>query len=280
MADTKQDGGVSNYVIGHSKGVTNALAARSAARHMAFLLPHLQQDMHVLDVGCGPGSITCDMAELVPNGHVTGVDLSPAVLEEARAAATTRKVENTTFTTGDVQASLSFPDASFDVVFCHQLLNHLSDPIKALREMKRLIKPTGILAVREGICHLWYPDIPALADMDRIIETTMLAAGAKEPGAGRRLIAWTREAGYEPNDQDFLVNGTPIMGAEGRARMRGFFQASFSEGAALRKKAVAAGVDDKRITDLYEAAMKWAADSESFRVLVCGELVCRMDKTG
>jgi ubiquinone/menaquinone biosynthesis C-methylase UbiE len=280
MADTKQDGGSSNYVIGHSKDVTNALASRSAARQMAFLLPHLQQDMHILDVGCGPGSITCDIAELVPNGHVTGLDLSPVALEEARAAATTRKLENTTFTAGDVQASLPFPDASFDVVFCHQLLNHLSDPIKALREMKRLIKPTGMLAVREGICHLWHPDFPALADMDRIIAMTMLAAGAKEPGAGRCLIAWTKEAGYEPNDQDFLVNGTPIMGAAGRARMRGFFQASFSETAELRKKAVAAGVDDKRIADFYEAAMKWAADPESFRVLVCGELICRMDKTG
>src|ERR1700722_5291535 len=117
MADTKQDGGLSNYVIGHSKDVTNALAARSAARQMAFLLPHLQQDMHVLDVGCGPGSITCDMAELVPNGHVTGVDLSPAVLEEARAAATTRKVENITFTAGGIHSGQFLRDASYNFEF-------------------------------------------------------------------------------------------------------------------------------------------------------------------
>lgn len=203
MATPSSPGPPSHYAIGHTPGATTAQAGRSAAKHAAFLLPHLQPHMSILDVGCGPGSITCDLAILVPNGHVTGVDLSAGVIETARVAAEGRDVENASFEVGDVLAEkgLEYPDGSFDVVFCHQLLNHLVDPVRAMREMKRVCKPaTGILALREGIMHVWYPDDERLLDTDLILARVMKAGGVAQPGAGKYLPGWARECGFGGED--------------------------------------------------------------------------------
>jgi ubiquinone/menaquinone biosynthesis C-methylase UbiE len=276
MTESKHDGELSKYVIGHTKGVTNILSGRSAARSMAFLLPHLRPDMHILDVGCGPGSITCDIAELTPAGQITGVDLSPAAIDQARAACAGRKIENATFAAGNILSGLSFEDQSFDVVLCHQLLNHLSDPVKALREMKRLCKPDGIVAVREGICHLWHPDEPILQDQDKILDITMRHSGAYAPGAGRYIYAWAKESGFEPTLITFTVSGVPNKGPEWRAKQQEFFKDCFSEGAGIRMKAIKAGVQEKQISDFLETALAWIENEEAYQVMICGEIICKM----
>jgi ubiquinone/menaquinone biosynthesis C-methylase UbiE len=97
--------------------------------------------MRVLDVGCGPGTITADLAARVPGGQVTGIDAAAGVLAEARQEAARRGQANVRFETGDVYR-LAFDDGTFDVVHAHQVLQHLSDPVAALAEMRRVCRLT------------------------------------------------------------------------------------------------------------------------------------------
>ena len=73
------------YTHGHHESVVRAHASRTAENSAAFVIPHLTPGTSVLDVGCGPGSITCDFAMLVAPGTVTGLDRSADVIAHARA---------------------------------------------------------------------------------------------------------------------------------------------------------------------------------------------------
>jgi ubiquinone/menaquinone biosynthesis C-methylase UbiE len=130
--------------------VVRAHASRTAENSAAFVIPHLTPGVSVLDVGCGPGSITCDFAGLVAPGKVTGLDRSPDVITHAQELASDRGVENVEFVAGNIY-DLDFEDDTFDVVHAHQVLQHLTDPVEALREMRRVAKPGGIVAVRVDI---------------------------------------------------------------------------------------------------------------------------------
>ena len=120
------------YTHGHHESVLRAHRRRTAKDSAGYLLPHLRPGMSVLDVGCGPGTITVDLAALVAPGPVTAVELTDAALDLARAEAHARNQSNISFVTSDVCA-LDFPDNTFDVVHAHQVLQHVADPVQALR---------------------------------------------------------------------------------------------------------------------------------------------------
>ena len=135
------------YTHGHHESVLRSHKWRTAENSAAYLLPHLAEDAKVLDVGCGPGTITAGLADRVPRGHVTGIDAAQEVIDQASAAAGGRG--NLDFATGDVYA-LDYPDDSFDVVHAHQVLQHVGDQVSALREMRRVTRPGGLVAVRDA----------------------------------------------------------------------------------------------------------------------------------
>lgn len=174
------------YTHGHHASVVNSHARRTAQDSAAFLLPHLKPNHTILDIGCGPGTITADLAELVPEGDVTGVDAVEAVLERARAHVAGRSgITNCTFEVADANA-LPYSDASFDVVFCHQVLQHVQDPVGILKEMKRVAKPGGIVAAREADykSFAWFPEPQGLDEwLDAYRKTARLCGG--QPDAGR-----------------------------------------------------------------------------------------------
>ena len=148
------------YSHGHHGSVVKSHARRTAQNSMAFLIPHLLPDHHVLDVGCGPGTITADVAHLVPQGRVIGGDAVESVVSQARELAESRGLSNLSFQTLDGNA-LPFEDASFDIAFCHQVLQHVKDPVGLLREMRRVVKPGGgIVAARDADfgAFAWYPE--------------------------------------------------------------------------------------------------------------------------
>lgn len=132
-----------SYTPGHTENATAFMAARNFETHGQFFAPYLEPGLSVLDCGCGPGTITRGIAERVAPGQVAGVDFGQSQIEIAQKAAP----ENISFQTANCYA-LPFADASFDRIFSHALFEHLSEPVKALKEFHRVLKPGGIA----GIC--------------------------------------------------------------------------------------------------------------------------------
>ncbi|OFE16609.1 methyltransferase type 11 [Humibacillus sp. DSM 29435] len=183
------------YTHGHHESVLRSHRWRTANNSAAYLLPMLHPGLSVLDVGCGPGTITVDLAEIVSPGRVLALEPTEAGLDLARAEAERRGVSNVDFAVGDVLA-LGQADDSFDVVHAHQVLQHVPDPVGALREMARVCRPEGVVAARDAdyASFAWYPLLPRLDDWLQLYERVARANGG-EPDAGRRLLAWARDAG-------------------------------------------------------------------------------------
>ena len=138
------------YTMGYGPEFGKLLERRNAADCAAHLLPHLRPGMRLLDLGCGPGTISVGLADAVAPGELYGIDMEPSQVEMAGAAASAGGHANARFRTGDV-ANLPFDDAAFDVAHCHALLNHVPDTRAVLAEAKRVLKPGGLFAARESV---------------------------------------------------------------------------------------------------------------------------------
>ena len=184
------------YLHGHHDSVLRSHRWRTAENSAGYLLARLPATARVLDVGCGPGTITVDLAARVPQGEVVGIDRAGDVLDQARGEADRQGRSNVSFGTGDIY-HLGFGDAEFDVVHAHQVLQHLSDPVGALAEMRRVCRPGGLVAARDSdyAGMFWFPEDPELAEWLELYRRTARALGG-EPDAGRRLLAWARAAGF------------------------------------------------------------------------------------
>ncbi len=182
------------YTHGHHESVLRSHQWRTAANSAGFLLADLGTGDRVLDVGCGPGNITADLAQYVPDGSVVGIDLSEEII--ARATSDHAATPNVSFRVGDVYG-LDAPDGSYDVVYAHQVLQHLHDPVAALREMRRVLAPGGLLAVREADFggFFWHPATPALDEWMELYHRVTAHNGAQADG-GRHLPQWVRGAGF------------------------------------------------------------------------------------
>jgi ubiquinone/menaquinone biosynthesis C-methylase UbiE len=185
------------YTHGHHASVVRRHQQRTAERDAAYLLPHLAPGMRLLDAGCGPGTITAGLARAVAPGEAVGVDRAAEVLELARAHASEAGITNVRFEQADVY-DLPYADASFDVIHAHQVLQHLADPVAALVEMGRVLRPGGVLGVRDadyGTMSAW-PRSEAIDRWLRLYHAVAEANGA-DADAGRRLPSWLRDAGLE-----------------------------------------------------------------------------------
>ncbi|TCO62358.1 methyltransferase domain-containing protein [Actinocrispum wychmicini] len=182
------------YTHGHHEAVLRSHRSRTVANSAAYLVPHLRPGLSVLDVGCGPGTITADLAELVAPGVVTAVEPVPDAFGAAKEFAAGRNVTNIRFEIADVH-SLPYPDNSFDVVHAHQVLQHLHDPVAALREMRRVSR--GVVAARDSdyAAMAWFPESPVLDEWMALYRKVARHNGG-EPDAARRLLSWARAAGF------------------------------------------------------------------------------------
>ncbi|WP_420098550.1 class I SAM-dependent methyltransferase [Corynebacterium sp.] len=188
------------YTHGHGPAALANHVTRTAQDSVAFVLPYLHRDSRVLDVGCGPGSITLDLAALIAGeggaaSQVIGVENTPAPVEAAQQLAHQRGI-GAVFMTGDARA-LPFPDGTFDIVVAHQVLQHLGDPVAALREFARVTAPGGVVAVRDADydAMFFHPQPAGLLDWQRDYRRRARANGG-EPDAGRYLLQWARAAGF------------------------------------------------------------------------------------
>ena len=183
------------YTHGHADTVLRSHRTRTAENSAGYLLPSLRAGLEVLDVGSGPGTITVDLAARVAPGRVVGLETSVAAADLTRAEADRRGCTNVDVAVGDVHA-LDLPSDRFDVVHAHQVLQHVADPVTALREMIRVCRPGGVVAARDADFggFTWHPASSGLDRWRSLYESAARTNGG-EPHAGRRLLAWAHAAG-------------------------------------------------------------------------------------
>lgn len=215
MNDPRQARESAVYTHGHHESVLRSHRWRTAANSAAYLVPELRPGMRLLDVGCGPGTITADLAELVaPGGRVTAVDAAEDVLEQAAAHVKERGPAGAVdFAVADVHA-LDFPDDSFDVVHAHQVLQHVGDPVRALREMRR-VSPAG--RRRGGPRRRLRGDdlVPGRTGPGRVAEPVPAGRPRERRRTGRRAAAARLGAGGGLHGRDLLGDRLVLRHAGG-----------------------------------------------------------------
>lgn len=259
------------YTHGHHESVLRSHRWRTAENSAAYLLPHLAPGLSLLDVGCGPGTITADLARRVAPGLVVGIDAAADVIQAAAAAHPDDA--NLAFETGDVYA-LDAADDSFDVVHAHQVLQHLPDPVAALREMRRVAKPDGIVAARDSdyAAMVWHP---ADERLDRWLDLYRRIARANggEPDAGRHLKAWAREAEF--TDVAASASVWCFAAADEREWWGGLWADRMTESAIAAQARAEGLADEAELRDIAAAWKEWAAHQDGWFAVLHGEILCR-----
>lgn len=261
------------YTHGHHESVLRGHRRRTAQDSAAYLLPYLRPGLSVLDIGCGPGTITVDLAARVLPGSVTAVERTDAALDLARAEAQQRQAANISFVTSDVHA-LDFPDGVFDVVHAHQVLQHVTDPVQALREMRRVCVPGGIVAVRDAdyAGFIWHPQP---APLNRWLDLYQRAARANggEPDAGRRLLSWAQQAGFV----DITATGSLWCYAtdDTRSWWGGMWADRILQSDLARQLVSSGMANEAELKEISAAWRDWAAAPDGWFAIPNGEILCR-----
>jgi len=230
--------------------------------------------MDLLDVGCGPATITADLADRVTPGRVVGLDAASGALEAARATLAERDLPaRVELTDGDVM-SLPFDDGTFDVAHAHQVLQHLSDPVGALAEMRRVTRPGGIVAVRDAVysAMAWYPE-PEGMKLWRSVYMATARANGGEPDAGGRLLAWAHRAGFTE------VTASASTWCYATAADRAWQSETWAQRCltSFGPQAVELGLaDGSDLETMAQAWRQWGASEDAWFVVVHGEVLARV----
>lgn len=259
------------YTHGHHESVLRSHRWRTAENSCGYLLPHLRPGQDLLDVGCGPGTITTDLAGRVAPGRVIGIDAAAGVLEMARQEAS-RSGAGVEFAPGNVYG-LDFSDATFDVVHAHQVLNHLTDPTRALTEMRRVLKPGGVLAVRDSdyAAMAWAPREPLMDRWMELYQEVTRRNGA-EANAARYLLGWAHAAGFvdatiTSSTWTFAGKDRRWWGTTWAARVRSSDFATQARDYGLSTTA--------ELEDIACAWERWAEHPDGVIIIVAGEVIAR-----
>jgi SAM-dependent methyltransferase len=257
------------YTHGHHESVLRSHRWRTADNSAGYLLDRLRPGMTLVDVGCGPGTITSDLARLVAPGTATGIDASAEVIAEARADAL--GPSNLTFEVGSV-FDLPMDDDSVDVVHAHQLLQHVGDPVAALVEMKRVCRPGGVVAARDSDypTFTFFPDdseltrcIAAYGDLTRV--------NGANWDAGRRLLHWANQVGF--NSVSATASTWCFATPEDRAWWGGLWADRFTESSMasqLLDHGIASAAD---LHSFAGAWRRWSTSPDGWFALIHGEIV-------
>jgi len=260
-ADPRSAGRQERYAL-EGVGARDLMARRTAASQAAFLINYLRAGMRVIDVGCGGGSITLGLAKVVAPGEVVGVDSEAAQVDIARHSAKDAAVLNIRFEVGNAY-ELDHADESFDAVLANTLLTHLSDPLRALREFRRLVKPGGVVGVRDGDTRgfLIEPRDPLVLQSEEMYLRWRRHNGG-EPEIGASLKRLFREAGLEVLDiaAEYETRATPeSVGVVARARAN-----VVSEGPFAAQVVELGWADGDALEAWKRAWLSWADHPDAF----------------
>ena len=268
---TEQTSATPDYTMGFSDEFLRILRRFTAEANAAYLLPYLRPGLCVLDFGCGPGTISVGLAKAVSPGQLHGVDMEESQVDLARAVALAGGQENTIFHVGDV-TDLPFEDGLFDVAHCHNVLMHVPDTAAVLAEVKRVLKPGGIVGCREMICgaSFTHPDFGVIRRAWNMFED-LLAADDGHPQMGKDLKTQILGAGFSnikadaafdvysaPEDIEFIYN-----------RILSWFLSPEITEAAIKYGAST----EKLCEDIRAAYEKWREHPGAFLAVAYGEAV-------
>jgi ubiquinone/menaquinone biosynthesis C-methylase UbiE len=259
-----------HYVPGYSPATIQHHAGRTAAQQAAFFLPYLRPGMSLLDCGCGPGTITIGLAQSVAPGQVLGIDIEPSLVERANVLSKEQAISNVRFKVANVFA-LPFSESSFDAVFASALLHHLTQPIRALKEMRRVLKPGGVIGIRNTDIggRIIGPANHGLEDYYNLYERIWKHHGS-DHRFGRHLRRLLRQAGF------VRIEASASYDCYGRpedTRELAQSQIARIKSTAAFDEAVEAGwVDQARLDEMIAAWRNWGEDPDAF----CADARCEV----
>ncbi|KAH6912987.1 S-adenosyl-L-methionine-dependent methyltransferase [Coprinopsis sp. MPI-PUGE-AT-0042] len=265
----------SEYVPGHKPSHIQHHASRTAENSAQYLLPHLikraqeKPTLQLLDVGAGPGTISVSLAKYTPQGAVTATDISDEVLQLAKDHANSLGCTNIRFQIADVY-NLPFPDNSFDIVHVSQVLAHLNDPVKALKELIRVCVPGGIVADREAemqSCY-FYPAMPALRDFFNLLDYVM-----PRNNTGLSLISFAMQAGV-PRADILFTSSSHSCGTLEERQVFGSACRERASAGGMRRKALEEGLRTaEQMDEMAKAWDQWIEAEDACIACINGEIV-------
>ncbi|KAG5984975.1 hypothetical protein E4U55_002382 [Claviceps digitariae] len=263
------------YTHGHHASVLRSHTWRTAVNSAGYLLPYIQSHMTILDIGCGPGTITVDLCAYVPEGRVIGLERGATVLDQARAYATEKGVQNVQFIEGDAN-SLRYADNTFDIVVCHQVLQHVNDPVGILYEMRRVAKPGGLVAVRESDygSFTWYPEVEGMDRWHSLYRAVARHNGG-EPDAGRMIHAWAKKAGFSAPSITCTASSWCYSTRE-EIEWWSELWAERTVASSFADTAIKAGLATKEYLDtVADTWRRWGKEDDAWFSVLSGEIICR-----
>lgn len=264
----------------YSASMLQTYSVRTAANTSAYFIPQIKPNMKILDIGCGPGSITLDLASLVPQGTIVGIDLSETAINSAKELVQKRNVDNATFEVANV-LNLPYEDETFDIVCAHQVLIHLPNgsseigAVEGLKEMRRVCKTGGIVCAREcdwrsAVVH---PSIPGVLDGMKLIED--LTALKRTSPYGGMARFWAEKSGFGSANIDTSAS-VVYYSSPGEVKWWGETMAQrLEQGSSLDT-----GVKEGLISEDQKATLPlgwrtWSAQSDAFFSMTDVQLVCK-----
>lgn len=265
-----QDASAATYTMGYSDDFQKLLRRRNAGTSAAYLLPHLEPGMRVLDFGCGPGTISVGLAKAVEPGELFGIDMEASQIEIARAAAEAGGHRNAVFQTADV-TDLPFEDDSFDVAHCHAVLMHAPDTMAVLAEVRRVLKPGGIISSREMFVDSSFLE-PSLRDGWETF-AKLIEANGGHPQIGRELKRLFIEADF--SDISVGVSFEPFCTDEDIDFLHGFIIAWFLSPATVEAATKYGIATREQFDDWHRRLDQWKDTPGALAAFAWGEVIGR-----
>ena len=263
---------MNRYSVGYDERTACFFEERTADTHAQFLLEYLVPGMSLLDGGCGPGTITKGLAEIVAPGRVLGIDREQSQIDLALRL--TDGCPTIEFRTDDL-CGLTAADESFDVVFVHGVLEHIADPEKAISEIRRVLKSGGLVGSRHADFggFLLEPMPEPLGKFSQLFIELMKRNGG-DPYCGRRQPGLFRKAGFEIVKVSASYDcWTPDAES---TRRNAHFLAELCGDSEFSKQLVEYGLADKRVlAQLKSSFLTWGEMPEAFAAEAWGEIVAR-----